>query len=120
MFVRIGATIIAIFMWVAASALAISPEDITGVWDYESYAEIERPDNKIPVGAKMDFHGDGTLVMTLSTGTAEATYRLEGDTIVYSDANGEQVWHVRSYEPGEMFVVEYQRALMFFRKSGAE
>jgi len=120
MYIRIGATLVAVFLWIAASAQAVSLEDITGAWDYESYAEIETPDNKIPVGAKMDFHSDGTLVMTLSTGKAEATYVLDGDTIIYSDSNGQQVWHIRSYEPGEALVVEYRRALMFFRKSGAD
>lgn len=120
MFVRITVTLLASFQWAAANAQTVSPEDIVGVWEYESYAAIETPQDKRRVGAKMDFRGDGTVVMTLSTGKAEGTYAIDGNTIVYSDADGRQEWHVRSYKPGNALVIEYQRALMFFRKSASE
>jgi hypothetical protein len=104
----------------ATNAQNLSLQDLTGVWNYESYADIETPDERLPVGARMDFRADGTIVMTLSTGTAEGRFTLDGDTILYTDANGEQIWKIRSYEPGGSLVLEYQRALMYFEKAVAQ
>jgi hypothetical protein len=104
----------------SAGAQSLAPQDLEGAWDYTHYADADTPDQKRPVGAKMEFRPDGTLVMTLSTGRADATWAVEGNTIVYNDTNGEQVWQVRSYEPGKSLVVEHRRALMFFERAEAE
>jgi hypothetical protein len=107
-------------LWTMANAQGISLEELTGVWNYESYAEVDTPDAKIPVGAQMDFRADGTVIMTLSSGKAEGTFVLEGNTIHYTDSNGSQVWNVRSYDPGKTLILEYKRALMFFVKPGTD
>jgi hypothetical protein len=120
MLTRIIVAMVAAFLGAATNAQNLSLQDLTGVWNYESYAEIETPDERMPVGAQMDFRADGTIVMTLSTGAAEGTFILDGDTIRYSDSNGEQTWRIRSYEPGKSLVVEYQRALMYFEKIDTE
>jgi hypothetical protein len=120
MSIRLAAGVVAAFLYATTSAQTISLQGLTGVWSYESYAEVETPDERTPVGARMDFRPDGTIVMTLSTGSAEGTFTLEGDTIHYSDANGPQEWKVRSYEPGKSLVVEYMRALLYFEKVDAE
>ena len=99
-----------------ATAESIKLEDLTGSWNYVSYAEVETPDKKMPVGAKFEFRADGTLAMTVSTETVNATYSLDGDTIEYSGPDGQQTWNIKSHEPGETLVLEYRRALMFFEK----
>jgi hypothetical protein len=113
---RIALIAAAFSLSASAGAQDVTIDDLVGLWSYDAYAEIETPDEKRPVGARMEFRSDGTVLMTLSTGTAEATYSIDGDTIVYSDANGTQEWTVRSYVPNESLVVEYQRALIFFTK----
>ena len=113
---RIAATVVALFA-VATNAQNLTLQDLAGNWIYQSYAEVETPDERRPVGAEMNFRIDGTILMTLSTGAAEGTFTLDGDTIRYSDANGEQTWTIRSYEPGKSLVVEYQRALMYFERA---
>lgn len=110
----VAAVAFAVLSGLSTRVQGLSLKELTGVWLYESYAEIETPDKKLPVGARMDFRPDGTVAMTLSTGSAEGTYRMEGDTIHYADANGEQVWKIHSYEPGKSLVVEHRRALLFF------
>jgi hypothetical protein len=117
---RVAVSITALLLGFAANAQTLSLDGLLGVWNYESYAEIETPENKLAVGARMDFRADGTVVMTMSTGTADGTFTLEGDTIHYADANGPQMWKVRSYEPGKSLVLEYQRALLYFERANAQ
>jgi hypothetical protein len=117
MLTRIAIASVAVLACAITNAQSLSLRELTGVWIYESYAEIETPEAKMPVGARMDFRPDGTVIMTLSSVSAEGAFTLDGDTIRYSDPNGVQVWTIRSYEPNESLVVEYQRALLFFRRA---
>jgi hypothetical protein len=120
MVVRLASALSAATLVTTGNAESISLQDLIGAWNYVSYAEIESPDKKIPVNARFDFRPDGNIVMTLSTGAAQATFSVDGDTIHYSDANGNQEWKVRSHEAGRSFVVEYRRALLFFERASAE
>lgn len=64
----------------------------------------------------MEFRSDGTIINKMPNGGQEAVYRLDGDTIRYRDANGEQTWEIRSFEPDTSFVVENRGMLMFFER----
>ena len=117
---RISLLLFAVFLTSTVTAQSLSLEELAGVWNYTYYADVESPDNKIPVGAQMEFFENGTVITTMSTGSAEATYTLDGETIIYVDANGRQEWSIQSYEPGKSLVVEYNRALIFFERPDVE
>lgn len=115
--IRLTLAAVSLFVSFPATAESITLEDLTGSWNYVSYAEVETPDKTMPVGAKFEFHADGTLAMTMSTETVTATYSLDGDTIEYFGPDGQQTWNIKSHEPGETLILEYRRALMFFEKA---
>ena len=116
MSIRLTLAAVSFFVSFLAEAESITLEDLKGSWNYVSYAEVETPDKKMPVGAKFEFRADGTLAMTMSTETVNATYSLDGDMIEYSGPDGNQTWKIQFHEPGETLVLEYRRALMFFEK----
>lgn len=108
----LGTCLIAVTTW----AQGVSPDELIGVWEFVSYADTDTPDERRPVGVKMEFKSDGTVVSMMSTGDVESLYRIEGTFIVYSDANGEQIWEVHSFEPGRAIVLNNRGTLMYLEK----
>ncbi len=106
----------AMLLVAAVWAQAISQEQLTGMWEFIAWAEADNPQEQKPIGVKMDFRADGTVISKKASGDVKASYTVTGDTIVYSDADGEQVWKVQSFRPGEAMVVSNQGALMYFEK----
>ena len=106
---------------VSASALGVaqarmSRQQLEGAWNFTATAEIDTPEELMPVGLIMEFRSDGAIISKMPNGDQEASYRLDGDTIRYRDANGEQTWEIRSFEPDTTFVVENRGMLMFFER----
>jgi hypothetical protein len=94
----------------------MSQQELEGTWNFRATAELETPEQNTPVGLIMEFRPDGTIVSKMPKGDQEAVYRLDGGTIRYRDANGEQIWEIRSFEPDTSFVVENRGTLMFFER----
>ena len=94
----------------------MSRQQLEGTWNFTATAEVETPEQLMPVGLIMEFRSDGTIISKMPNGDQESVYRLDGDTIRYRDANGEQTWEIRSFEPDTSFVVENRQTLMFFER----
>lgn len=116
MLTRLACTLGIIALATGAFAQGLSQEQLTGRWEFTAFADVDAPDDRTPVGVIMDFQPDGAVITQMSTGDQEATYRLDGDTILYSSADGDQQWHIRSFEPDDRLVVEHDRSLMFFER----
>ena len=95
---------------------SMSRQQLEGAWNFRATAEVETPEELMPVGLIMEFRSDGTIISKMPNGDQESVYRLDGDTIHYRDVNGEQTWEIRSFEPDTSFVVENRRTLMFFER----
>lgn len=99
-------------------AQTITEEQLIGTWVFKAYADIDSPEERRPVGAVFEFHPGGAFTSRRSTGEeTEATYTVDGNTIIYSDARGEQIWTIQSFEPGESLVVDNQGTLMFLERT---
>ena len=68
------------------------------------------------MNAVFEFRTNGVLITKMRDTEAESTWSLEGNTFRYSDANGEQVWTVRDFVPGESIVMENSSTLMFLER----
>ena len=110
----LAAVLLATTLW----AQTITQEQLIGRWIFEAYAEIDSPEERRPVGAVFEFNPDGTFKSRRSTGEeAEVTYTVDGNTIIYSDARGEQIWTIQSFESGESLIVDNQETLMFLERT---
>ena len=97
-------------------AQELTLDELVGVWNFVAYAEVESPADRISMSAQMDFRDDGTVITMRGGGSTEAAFSINGNTIVYTDGAGQQIWNIRSFTPGNELIVEYQRGLMFFEK----
>jgi hypothetical protein len=110
----LGAALLASTIW----AQTITQQQLIGTWLFKAYAEIDSPEERQPVDAVFEFKPDGTFKSRRSTGEeAEATYTVDRNTIIYSDARGDQIWAIQSLEPGESLVVDNQGTLMFLERT---
>lgn len=110
---------IIMLMWCAPLwAAEITQEQLVGEWEFTHWAEKANKEQKEIVGVVMDFRSDGTVISKLSgpTGYQRGTYEVNGDTIVYSDNSGEQIWKVETFKPDKKLVVIHKDAIMFFEK----
>lgn len=116
---RISAAILVAFLLASTAwAQAITQEQLIGTWVFEAYAQTNNPEERRSVGAVFEFHPDGTFTSRRTTGeVAEATYTVDGNTIVYSDARGDQIWTIQSFEQGKSLVVDNQGTLMFLERT---
>lgn len=99
-----------------ASAQDFSAAALIGEWEFTAYAESDTPDARVAVGVRFEFRPDGTLISKMPTGDVESRYSVDGNTILYSDANGEQTWILRAFEPGKSIVFENRGTLMYFER----
>lgn len=100
----------------AASAQQFSADALIGLWEFTAYAEERDPGERTPVGVLFDFRPNGTLISKMSTGDVESHYSVDGMTIHYSDARGEQTWTVRAFEAGVSLVFENRGTLMYLER----
>lgn len=98
----------------AAVSLAqgLSVSDLEGTWEFVSWQEDGDPSSKREIGLMMDFNADGTVVSHMAQGPSNATFTIEGDTILYVDERGEQPWKIVSHTPEETLIVNNQGAIM--------
>ncbi len=101
------------------SAAEISQKQLVGEWEFTHWVEKNNKSQKNRVGLFMDFQADGTVMIKHAgaTGYKRGSYEVEGDTIIYNDDGGEQVWKVQSFEPDKELVVSYEDALIFLEKA---
>ena len=99
-----------------AAQARMSRQQLEGAWTFRATAETDTPEREMPVGLIMEFRSDGTVISKMPNGDQEAVYRLDGETIRYRDANGEQNWEIRSFKPDTSFVVDNRGMLMFFER----
>lgn len=92
-------------------AADLSNESLAGTWNFTHMVLDGDVDNPRPANVIMEFSADGQIVNKYGQGkVTPAEYRIDGDTIIYSDKNGEQRWQV----------VEYSERKMHVNNSGAE
>lgn len=103
---------------ISMSVLAqeFSAQALLGKWEFTAYAERSSPDDRTPVGAVFEFRPNGVLITTMRDTQTESSYSVDGDTFRYQDANGEQVWTVREFEPDISIVLENRSTLMFLER----
>ncbi len=104
------------FVGAAAWAQQFSAEALVGLWEFTAYAEESAPSERTPVGVLFEFRPNGTLISKMSTGDVESSYSVDGMTIHYSDARGEQTWTVRAFEPGVSLVFDNSGTLMYLER----
>ena len=99
---------------VSAFAANLTVDAITGKW---LFTRIVMEDREIPVNRFVEFRPDGTAVMYVSKGVNEtdASFRIEENTIIYTDGKGAQNWVVVALEENVLHV-DHQGAQMFFEK----
>lgn len=97
---------------VVGLAQGLSVSDLEGRWEFVSWQEVDDPSTKRQIGLMMDFNADGTVVSHMTQGPSNATFTIEGDTILYVDDRGEQPWKVVSHTPEERLIVNNQGAIM--------
>lgn len=90
----------------------LSVRDLEGKWEFVSWQEADDPSSKRQIGLMMDFNADGTVVSHMAQGPSNATFTIEGDTILYVDKRGEQPWKIVSHTPEKSLIVNNQGALM--------
>ena len=89
--------LVALLLTAAATAQSLNRENLVGHWEFTAYSERSTPDERVAVGVQMEIRADGTVLTTTATGITEDRYRIDGNTLIYIGAQGEQVWTVRAY-----------------------
>ena len=97
-------------------AADLSNESLAGTWNFTHMILDGDVDNPRPANVIMEFSADGQIVNKYGQDkVTPAEYRIDGDTIIYSDKNGEQRWQVVEYSEGKMHV-NNSGAEMFFER----
>ncbi len=107
---------ILLFLTSICLSVQISQNNLVGKWTFVYWMEDGDETSKRDINLVMDFKDDGTVVTEMGKKTGNANYKVEGETIIYSDKRGKQVWKVISSVPGKSFKVNHKGALMYFQK----
>ena len=97
-------------------SVQISQIDLLGEWTFVYWMEDGDETSKRDINIIMDFQKDGTVITKMSNTTESAKFKVEGETILYTDKRGQQVWKIISFEPGKSFKVNHKGAIMYFKK----
>jgi hypothetical protein len=70
-----------------------------------------------PVNRGMEFLSDGTIINYDAGGNekSQATYTIQGNSILYKDTHGEQKWRVEKFNKN-VLNVDNSGAKMFFKR----
>lgn len=98
------------------SAAAPTKKQLTGTWHFVAWAEKAANGHARTLNIRMDFNLDGTVESYRADGIMKASWRIDGDSIVYTDANGEQRWSVIEFVPGKRMMVEQAGAVLTFER----
>lgn len=96
--------------------LQITQSELVGQWTFVYWMEDGDETSKRDINLVMDFKDDGTIITKMGDKTESANYKVEGETIIYSDKRGKQVWKIISFEPGNSLKVNHKGAIMYFQK----
>jgi len=94
----------------------ISQNDLLGEWTFVYWMEEGDETSKRDINIIMDFQKDGSVITKMGNKTESAKYKVEGETILYTDKRGQQVWKIISFDPGKSFKVNHKGAEMYFSK----
>jgi hypothetical protein len=114
--IQISTLLLACLASLPAWAQEFSAEALLGQWEFAAYAEANSPEERIPVGVLFEFRPGGVLVTKRSTGDVESRYSVDGETVTYADARGEQTWKVREFAPNASIVIENRGTLMYLER----
>ena len=108
------ALFLALFMPLAALSFDLTNSLLVGKW---RFVRIVAEDYEKPVKITMEFQQDGTVINYAHTGQefSRGVYQIEGDSIVYTDKNGDQNWVVKSITANSLHV-DNRGAEMFFER----
>jgi len=108
----------ALFLFFTSICLSIqiSQSELVGQWTFIYWMEDGDETSKRDINIIMDFKDDGTVNTNMGNKTEAANYKVDGNTIIYSDKRGKQVWKIISFEPGKSFKVNHKGAMMYFQK----
>ena len=97
-------------------AADLTNESLAGTWNFTHMVLDGDVDNPRPANVIMEFFADGQIVNKYGQGkVTPAEYRIDVDSIIYSDKNGEQRWQVVEYSEGKLHV-NNSGAEMFFER----
>ncbi len=104
-----------LFLVAGSWASALTMEHLLGKWRYDRI--VFEDGTERPVGATMDFRGDGQVIYYNKAGQerGEANWEIGSGQIRYTDEHGEQIWQVISFD-GTTIQVDHGGAQMFFTR----
>ena len=108
--------LLACFVSTFAWPQEFSAQALLGRWEFTAYAEASSPQERTPVGVLFEFRTGGVLVTKTSTGDVEAKYTVNGNTVTYSDARGEQPWRILEFKPDVSIVIDNRGTLMYLER----
>ena len=108
------AFILALAIPAIAFSLDLSNSSLAGKWQFK---RIVTEEYETSVNIQMEFKPDGTVINYAHTGQefSRGLYQIEGDSIVYTDKNGDQNWVVKSITANSLHV-DNRGAEMFFER----
>ena len=107
-------------LFMIATSLCIAEEftaeNLIGTWTF-THILMDDGSSEIQVNMKVEIEAGGSYKQYLPTGDlfGTATWEISGNTLKYSDDNGEQNWELVSFEAG-ILRVDNRGAEMFFEK----
>lgn len=96
-------------------ASALTPDHLLGKWRFERM--VFEDGTERPVGATMDFQGDGQVISYNSGGQemGKGNWKMGNGQVHYKDKHGEQIWQVISFD-GDTLQVDHGGVQMYFTR----
>lgn len=115
--IRIGIIILLAMASLVSTGMAaeLSVKSLQGDWIFTHI--IMDGERKIKVNRKTQFLADGTAVNYDAGGYEKSrhSYRVEGNSIIYTDDKGEQNWKLVAFD-GDSLHIDHRGAEMFFKR----
>ena len=106
-----------LFLLFSSNVIAenLSTSSLSGKWTF-THMNLDDTDDR-PVNRAIEFLNDGTVINYDASGNkkSNASYTIQGNTIVYQDKQGKQKWLVEKFDKTNL-QVDNRGAMMFFER----